>query len=112
MIFLTAGTAFIFLFWTAMTGNCGFLPDQPTRDDNPIEALTRHPPEALMWFNPFVAQVDVMCGTESGIGGSCQVIAAVTNAGQRLRWRLQRQLRDRPRLLLAAQRRRDDDHRR
>ena len=32
-----------------------------------------------MWFNPFVAQVDVMCGTETGFGGSCQVIAGVTN---------------------------------
>ena len=81
VIFLTAGTAFIFLFWTAMTGNSGFLPDRPTQDDNPIDALTRRPPEALMWFNPFVAQVDVICGTESGIGGSCQVIAAVTNEG-------------------------------
>ena len=29
MIFLTAGTAFIFIFWTAMAGNSGFLPDQP-----------------------------------------------------------------------------------
>ena len=79
VIFLTAGTAFIFLFWTAMTGNSGFLPDEPTRDQNPVQSLTRHPPEALMWFNPFVAQVDVMCGTETGFGASCQVIAGVTN---------------------------------
>lgn len=79
VIFLTIGTAFVFLFWTAMTGNSGFLPDEPTRDRNPIESLTKHPPEALMWFNPFVAQVDVMCGTETGFGSSCQVIAGVTN---------------------------------
>ena len=26
VIALTAGTAFIFIFWTAMTGNSGFLP--------------------------------------------------------------------------------------
>ena len=32
-----------------------------------------------MWFNPFVAQLDVMCGTETGFGGTCQVIAGVTN---------------------------------
>ncbi len=79
VIFLTAGTAFIFVFWTAMTGNSGFLPDQPTREDNPVATLTRHPPEALMWFNPFLAQVDVMCGTETGFGASCQVVAGVTN---------------------------------
>jgi len=79
VIFLTVGTAFIFLFWTAMTGNSGFLPDEPTRDTNPLSSLTKHPPEALMWFNPFVAQVDVMCGTETGFGSSCSVIAGVTN---------------------------------
>jgi ABC-2 type transport system permease protein len=78
VIFLTAGTAFIFIFWTAMAGNSGFLPDQPLRRDNPIEALTRRPPEALMWFDPFVAQLDVMCGTETGFGGTCQVVAGVT----------------------------------
>ncbi len=79
VIFLTAGTGFLFIFWVAMTGNSGFLPDQAVRDRNPIEELTRHPPEALMWFNPFVAQVDVLCGTETGFGGTCQVIAGVTN---------------------------------
>jgi ABC-type transport system involved in multi-copper enzyme maturation permease subunit len=81
VIFLTAGTGFLFIFWVAMTGSSGFLPDQGVRDRNPIEALSRHPPEALMWFNPFVAQVDVLCGTETGFGGTCQVIAGVTNQG-------------------------------
>ena len=28
VIALTAGTTFIFVFWVAMTGNGGFLPDQ------------------------------------------------------------------------------------
>ena len=79
VIFLTAGTAFIFIFWTAMAGNSGFLPDQPVRQENPVQALTRRPPEALMWFNPFVAQLDVMCGTETGFGGTCQVVAGVTS---------------------------------
>jgi hypothetical protein len=32
-----------------------------------------------MWFDPFVAQLDVMCGTETGFGGTCQVVAGVTN---------------------------------
>ena len=79
VIFLTAGTAFIFIFWTAMAGNSGFLPDQQVRLENPVQALTRRPPEALMWFDPFVAQVDVMCGTETGFGGTCQVISGITN---------------------------------
>ena len=79
VIALTAGTAFIFIFWTAMTGSSGFLPDENGRKDDVLESLTRRPPEALMWFNPFVAQVDVMCGTETGFGSSCQIIAGVTN---------------------------------
>ena len=79
MIALTAGTAFIFVFWVAMTGSSGFLPDQPTRDDNPLTSLTRRPPEAIMWLDPFVAQVDVLCGTETGFGTWCQLIAGITN---------------------------------
>jgi ABC-type transport system involved in multi-copper enzyme maturation permease subunit len=79
VIALTAGTSFIFLFWTAMTGSSGFLPDQRGGNDDLLESLTRRPPEALMWFNPFVAQVDVMCGTETGFGSSCQIVAGVTN---------------------------------
>ncbi len=79
VIALTAGTAFIFIFWTAMTGSSGFLPDQNGGKDGVVESLTKRPPEALMWFNPFVAQVDVMCGTETGFGSSCQIIAGITN---------------------------------
>lgn len=79
VIALTAGTAFLFVFWTAMTGNSGVLPDQPVRDAGPLESLGRRPPEALMWFNPFVAQIDVVCGTDTGFGASCQIVSGVTN---------------------------------
>ncbi len=78
VIALTAGTGFLFIFWSAMADNSGFLPD-PRGDDGFVESLTKRPPEALLWFNPFIAQVDVMCGTETGFGGSCQVIGGVTN---------------------------------
>jgi ABC-2 type transport system permease protein len=78
VIALTAGTTFVFVFWVVMTGNSGVFPDQPSRDESFFESLTRRPPEALEWWNPFVAQVDVMCGTETGFGGSCQIVAGVT----------------------------------
>jgi ABC-type transport system involved in multi-copper enzyme maturation permease subunit len=77
VIALTAGTGFLFIFWSAMTNN-GFLPNG-ARDDSFVESLTRRPPEALLWFNPFIAQLDVVCGTETGFGGSCQIIGGVTN---------------------------------
>jgi ABC-type transport system involved in multi-copper enzyme maturation permease subunit len=82
VIALTAGTTFIFIFWVVMTGSSGVFPDQPRRDEGFFESLTRRPPEALEWWNPFVAQVDVMCGTETGFGGSCQIIAGVTGNDQ------------------------------
>ena len=80
VIALTAGTGFIFIFWSSMTNN-GLLPDN-ARDESFVESLGRRPPEALLWFNPFIAQLDVVCGTETGFGGSCQIIGAVTGANQ------------------------------
>ena len=78
-IMLTAGATFIFAFWSAMTAN-GMLPNQvAARDSSIITTLTRRPPEALLYFNPFVAQLDVICGTETGFGGTCSIIAAVTD---------------------------------
>ena len=78
VIALTAGTGFIFIFWSAMADNSGFLPDAG-KDDGFVDSLSRRPPEALLWFNPFIAQLDVVCGTETGFGGTCQVIGGVTN---------------------------------
>jgi len=82
-ITVTAGATFVFVFWTAMTSNVGFLPDQPAqRDSSLLASLARRPPEALLYFNPFLAQLDVICGTETGFGGTCGVIAAVDDQGQ------------------------------
>jgi ABC-type transport system involved in multi-copper enzyme maturation permease subunit len=77
VIALTAGTGFIFVFWSSMTQN-GLLPDN-ARDDGFVQSLGKRPPEALLWFNPFIAQLDVFCGTETGFGGTCQIIGAITN---------------------------------
>ncbi len=78
-IALTAGTTFLFVFWFAMVGSNGGRLDQGQRDVGPLESLTQRPPEALMWFNPFVAQIDVICGTETGFGGACSIISGVTS---------------------------------
>jgi ABC-2 type transport system permease protein len=79
---LTVGTTILFIFWTVMSGSQGFLPDSLAGSDGGfVETLTRRPPEALLYLNPFVAQLDVLCGTETGYGASCQVISAITNRG-------------------------------
>lgn len=69
---LTAGVTVVFLFWGAM----GTSTD--VNGVNRTDGL-RRPPEALMYFNPFVAQADVICGTETGFGDFCGIIGTVTN---------------------------------
>jgi ABC-2 type transport system permease protein len=79
VIALTVGATIVFVFWSAMAGSQGFLPDGGARrDEGLLASLTRRPPEALMYFNPFVAQVDVVCGTETSFGASCSLVNGVT----------------------------------
>jgi ABC-type transport system involved in multi-copper enzyme maturation permease subunit len=76
-IALTAGATVLFGFWLIMSQ---LNPDAGVRrDTGPLASLTRYPPEALLYFNPFVSQLDVLCGTESGFGGSCSILAGITN---------------------------------
>ncbi len=83
-IAVTVGATFLFVFWSVMTAN-GLLPNQPAaRETSPLDELTRRPPEALLYFNPFVTQLDVICGTETGFGGTCSIIGAVTGNDQQL----------------------------
>ena len=43
--------------------------------------LRRQPPEALLYLNPFVAQMDVSCGTEEGsFGQTCAIVTSVVGA--------------------------------
>jgi ABC-type transport system involved in multi-copper enzyme maturation permease subunit len=40
--------------------------------------LRKQPPEAILYLNPFVAQADVICGTEEGsFGGTCGFMSSV-----------------------------------
>ena len=40
--------------------------------------IPQAPPEAILYLNPFVAQADVACGTESGFGFWCTTIGTIT----------------------------------
>ncbi len=73
---MTLGATFVWIFWTTMTGF-----DQgraPIEGDLSGPAFSRNPPEAILWFNPFVADADVICGTETGFGTFCGIVAGVT----------------------------------
>jgi hypothetical protein len=73
---LTMGTLFIVLFWTTMAG---LSPNQPGFRGQAPGPLAERPPEALLWFNPFAAQYDVICGASDGYGGWCTRLAEMTN---------------------------------
>lgn len=60
---MTIGTGFLLIFWTAM----GTTDINGQRAGGPFGIRT---PEALAYVNPFVAQADVMCETESSFGGA------------------------------------------
>jgi len=60
----TVGLSFIWIFMMVTSNSNGFV--------------TRRPPEALFYLNPFVAQVDVACGAEGTSGGWCSVIDTIT----------------------------------
>jgi ABC-2 type transport system permease protein len=71
---LTLGTLFVVLFWTTMAG-VGTNQARETTGFGPIKG---RPPEALLWFNPFAAEYDVICGASDGYGGWCARLADMT----------------------------------
>jgi ABC-type transport system involved in multi-copper enzyme maturation permease subunit len=88
---LTVGTAFTWFFWNQMTSQQApqvMQLDAPARDlgtdGGAAPAATEppaiaRPPEALLWLNPIVAAVDVICGVDvNPYSTTCQVIAGVT----------------------------------
>jgi ABC-type transport system involved in multi-copper enzyme maturation permease subunit len=75
VLFLTLGTMFGVLFWNTMAGvNSGsFLTS--SAGVGPIKGRA---PEAMLWFNPFAAQYDVICGASDGYGGWCTRLNTMT----------------------------------
>ena len=60
---LTIGTVFILGFWQAMTG----FDNNGNRLKGPLGIRT---PAILAYVNPFIAEADVLCGTETTFGGT------------------------------------------
>jgi hypothetical protein len=65
---MTIGSVFVLIFWQAMQPSPQF-----DRNGQIIEASRSRPPEAIAFLNPFLAQVDVLCGTETSFGGWCSL---------------------------------------
>ena len=68
---VTIGTVFILFFWQAMTP----FDQNGVRRAGPLGIRS---PEPLAWINPFIAQADVLCGTESSFGsGWCGMVSEI-----------------------------------
>ena len=76
VLFLTLGTMFGVLFWNTMAGvsSTGF--GVTAGGVGPIKGRA---PEQFLWFNPFAAQYDVICGASDGYGGWCSRLNTITN---------------------------------
>jgi ABC-type transport system involved in multi-copper enzyme maturation permease subunit len=67
---LTIGTFFLWVYFS-------------TTGEISATGARRQPSEAVLYLNPFVAQADVLCGTEDGaFGGTCGLISGILNTPQ------------------------------
>ena len=69
----TLGATVLYVFWYAMAQQArpGLFDDRGL--------TTRHPPEAVMWMNPFVGDLDLICGTSvTGYDPTCDMVNLVT----------------------------------
>jgi ABC-type transport system involved in multi-copper enzyme maturation permease subunit len=74
---ITIGTVFVLGFWQAVSG----FDQNGNRRPGPLGIRS---PAPLAWVNPFIAEADVLCGTESSFGGGwCGIVTGLvpTNGG-------------------------------
>ncbi len=68
---ISVGTIFVLVFWQAM----GSFDNNGNRRGGPLGIRS---PVILAYLNPFIAQADVMCGTEASFsGGWCQAVNGI-----------------------------------
>jgi ABC-type transport system involved in multi-copper enzyme maturation permease subunit len=73
---ITIGTVFILGFWQAMSG----FDNNGNRKPGPLGIRS---PAPLAWVNPFIAEADVLCGTESSFGGGwCGIVTGLVPTNQ------------------------------
>jgi ABC-type transport system involved in multi-copper enzyme maturation permease subunit len=69
---VSLGSIFVFVFWDSVGARTSFRSDGTT-------VVSGRPPEALLYFNPYFAQADVLCGVENGFGSFCDQVSYITN---------------------------------
>jgi ABC-type transport system involved in multi-copper enzyme maturation permease subunit len=76
VLFLSLGTMFGVLFWNTMSGVSGT--GGFTTASSGFGPIKGRAPEPFLWFNPFAAQYDVICGASDGYGGWCSRLYSAT----------------------------------
>ena len=79
VLFLSLGTLFGVLFWNTMAGVNASTVFGAVTGSGGFGPIKGRAPEALLWFNPFAAEYDVICGASDGYGGWCSRLNTVTN---------------------------------
>ena len=69
---ITVGSVFVLIFWNALAN------DDNGQGRGPIKG---QPPAIIAYVNPFLAQIDVMCGTESFGGTWCGILSGLIPSG-------------------------------
>jgi ABC-type transport system involved in multi-copper enzyme maturation permease subunit len=64
VLFVSIGTIFILAFWQAMASS---------DSGRGVGLIKGGPPPVIAYLNPFLAQADVLCGTETSFGGWCSI---------------------------------------
>jgi ABC-type transport system involved in multi-copper enzyme maturation permease subunit len=64
VLFVSIGTIFLLIFWQVMASS---------GDGRGVGLIRGSPPQVIAYLNPFLAQMDVLCGTETSSGGWCGV---------------------------------------
>ena len=68
---ITVGSVFLLVFWTALAN------DNNGAGRGPVNGRA---PEVIAYVNPFLAQVDVLCGTETSFGGTwCGILSSLVS---------------------------------
>jgi len=92
VLLVTFGTVLGWVFWGSLGNQASVISSETQLADgtsggavrDTVVATPARPPEALLWLNPFVSIADVFCGTETGSGGTCSIIATVTGRNPNL----------------------------
>jgi ABC-type transport system involved in multi-copper enzyme maturation permease subunit len=73
VLVVTLGATFVWAFLYATSAQV-----DRTNQDGSFSVTRQRPSEAILWFNPFVADADVLCPTGTGSNGFCSIVSEVT----------------------------------